>query len=49
MEKLQCDFCSSNKDVNEKLFTFNLIYYNICKICDDKKLVEKEHKQYLKD
>ena len=49
MEKLQCDFCSSTKDTKERLFTFSMVYYNICKICEDKKLVEKEHEEYLKE
>ena len=49
MEKLRCDFCSSTKNTKEKLFTFSMVYYNICKICEDKKLVEKEHEEYLKE
>ena len=46
---LLCDICGSKKEVKEKLFTFSMIYYNICKHCDDRKLVEKEHHQYLNE
>ena len=49
MDNLICDICNSEKNVSEKLFTFSMVHYNICKSCDDRNLVEKEFYQYLNE
>ena len=47
-----CDFCGHSKKVTggqkEVLFTFSMIYYNICKSCENLKIDTEEYYEYSK-